>query len=197
MKKLDVDKLVLFDFDGTMIEGDSTRLAYECLYCNKLSFFMSYYLVHFRGLFFLIFTGKDNEIRESRRIFLATRFENIMKSDFLKKSSERLYASVYRQAANYAKKNYKLVIVSAGYSEIIRFVIGDDLEYDLIANSLFEKNPEMVNHENKVAQLNLKYKSAYFVEAAYGNTQGDVPMLRLARKAFVVSNNGRISDFID
>ena len=88
-----------------------------------------------------------------------------------------------------------LVIISAGYSEIIRLIIGDDIEYELIANSLFHKKPEVVNFENKVTRLNVKLKSTYFVKAAYGNTRGDIPMLQLAEKAYWVDENGRISDF--
>ena len=73
--------------------------------------------------------------------------------------------------------------------------MGEDLEYELIANSLFDKGPEIINFDNKVKRLNSKYPFGYSVKAAYGNTKGDIPMLELAEKAFWVNENGEISKF--
>lgn len=187
--------LALFDFDGTLIKGDSTKLAYRSLYRSKLSFVIGYYFVHIVGLLFLIFKGEDKQIRESRRIVLASRFDDIRNSEFLNQMKKRIFEQVYSHAVNHVNIGCDLIIVSAGYSEIIRLIIGEDLEYELIANSLFDSNPETINFENKVTKLNLKVKSTYFVKAAYGNTKGDIPMLRLAEKAFWVDKKGKIYKF--
>ena len=187
--------VVIFDFDGTLIKGDSTKFAYRSLYKSKLTFFIGYYLIHVFGLLVLAFTGKDNEIRESRRTVLASRFDDIRKSDFLKQAQKRLFEQVFARARNHVNNGCDLVIISAGYSEIIQLTMGEDLEYELIANSLFDKKPEVINYENKVTKLNLKVKTTYYVEAAYGNTKGDIPMLELAEKAFWVDKNGSISEF--
>lgn len=188
-------RLVLFDFDGTIIKGDSTKLAYRSLYSSKLSFVIGYYLIHIIGLLVLIFTGKDDRIRESRRIVLASRFDDIRKSEFLNQARKRIFEQVYSRAINHVNNDCSLVIISAGYYEIIQLIIGDDLKYEIIANSLFDKNLEIINYENKVTRLNLEFKSNYFVKAAYGNTKGDIPMLQLAEKAFWVDENGEISEF--
>ena len=187
--------LALFDFDGTLIKGDSIRLAYRSLYRSKLSFIIGYYLIHVVSLLVLIFTGKDDQLKESRRRVLAARFDDIKKSEFLYQAQMRMFEQVYGLARSHVNNDCSLIIVSAGYSEIIRLVIGDDLEYKIIANSLFEKRPEVINYENKVARLNLEIKSKYCVKVAYGNTKGDIPMLLLAEKSFWVDENGRISEF--
>ena len=188
-------RLVLFDFDGTIIKGDSTKLAYRSLYCSKLSFVIGYYLIHIIGLLVLILTGKDDRIRESRRIVLASKYYELKKSDFIKQAQRSKFDQVWRCAKSYVDNGYRLIIISAGYKEIISSIIGDDLEYELIANSLFDRKPEVINYENKVTRLTLEYKSNYLVKAAYGNTKGDIPMLELAEKAFWVDENGRISEF--
>ena len=190
-----MDKVVLFDFDGTLIKGDSTKLAYKSLYRSKFSFVFGYYFFNIIGLLVLIFTGKDDQIRESRRTVLARRFDDITRSEFLNQAKKIIFEEVYGRAINHVNNDCSLVIISAGYYEIIRLIMGDELKYELIANSLFDKKPEAINYENKVTRLNLEYKSNYLVKAAYGNTKGDIPMLELAEKAFWVDENGRISDF--
>lgn len=177
------------------MKGDSTKLAYRSLYCSKLSFVIGYYLIHIIGLLVLILTGKDDRIRESRRTVLASRFNDIRKSEFLNQARKRIFEQVYGRAINHVNNDCSLVIISAGYYEIIQLIIGDHLKYKIIANSLFDKNPEIINYENKVTRLNLEFKSNYFVKAAYGNTKGDIPMLQLAKKAFWVDENGEISEF--
>lgn len=190
-----MDKVVLFDFDGTLVKGDSTKHAYRSLFSSRLSFIMGYYVVHILGLLVLISSGKDCIIRESRRLVLASKYCELEKSDFIKQAQRSKFDQVWRCAKSYVDNGYRLIIVSAGYREIISFIIGDDLEYKLIANSLFDKKPEVINYENKVTRLNLEFKSNYLVKAAYGNTKGDIPMLQLAEKAFWVDENGEISEF--
>lgn len=189
-------QLVLFDFDGTLIKGDSTKLAYRTLYRSKLSFILSYYLRHLVSLLVLLLTAKEDSLRESRRVVLASKFDKINKLEFINQSQSRLFDSVLSEAKNYSDNGYILIINSAGYSEIIRLIMGENLDYQLIANSLFDKKPEAINFENKVVRLNLKVKSTYFVKAAYGNSEGDIPMLRVAEKAFWVDENGKISEFV-
>jgi phosphoserine phosphatase len=190
-------QLVLVDFDGTLIQGDSTKLAYRAAYSSTISFLISYYTSHVLGLILLIFTGKDDYLRESRRVVLVAKFDEIKRSNFIVEAQKRMFEQVYSRAISYVNNGYGLVIISAGYSEIIRLIIGDNLTYELIANSLFDKEPEVINYENKIKRLNLKVKSTYFIKAAYGNTKGDIPMLQLAEKAFWVDENGRISEFLD
>lgn len=188
-------RVVLFDFDGTLIKGDSTKLAYRSLYSSKLSFILGYYLIHIVGLIVLMFTGSENQLRESRRTFLASRFDDIIKSEFLNLAQKRVFKQVYSRAINHMNNDCSLIIISAGYSEIIRLIMGDDLEFRIIANSLFDRKPEVINYKNKVTRLNLEFNSNYFIKAAYGNTKGDIPMLELAEKAFWVDENGGISEF--
>ena len=187
--------ICLFDFDGTLIKGDLTKLAFKRLYPSKFSFVKGYYLTHLVGILILLFNGKDTRLRESRRLVLIARFDELADSEFIKQTQMRMFKQVYIQAKSYIEKGYGLVVISAGYSEIIRLILGNNLEYDLIANSIFEKDPEVINFENKVKRLNSKYELGYSVKVAYGNTKGDIPMLELAEKAFWVDENGKISNF--
>jgi phosphoserine phosphatase len=189
-------RLILFDFDGTLIKGDSTKLAYEALFRSRILFIINYYLVHALGLFLLFSLGKDNYLRESRRLFLVSKFDDIKITDFKKLAKKRIFAATSAQMNNYIREGYEVVIVSAGYKEIIELILEREVEYDIIANSIFEKDQEVVNYDNKVIRLNVQYNSEYTVKAAYGNTQGDKPMLELAEKAFWVDENGRIFNYI-
>jgi phosphoserine phosphatase len=107
---------------------------------------------------------------------------------------DQIFESVYHKALQYVQNDIEVVIVSAGYRELIRIVLGNDFQYQIIANSLHERNPKQVNYENKVLLVGKKYEG-YLVESAYGNTEGDIPMLQLAVRAFWVDENGRISEF--
>lgn len=75
--------------------------------------------------------------------------------------------------------------------------MGDDLQYEVIANSLFDNDSDVVNYEKKVKRLYSKFGNSFIVKAAYGNTKGDIHMLQLAEKAFWVDENGEILEFID
>lgn len=188
-------RLVLFDFDGTLIKGDSTKLAFKSLFRSKFSFLIGYYLSHIMGLMVLIITGKDNYLRESRRIVLASRLDDLKQSEFISQAQNSIFEQVHSKAINYMDSGNRILIISAGYSEIIQLILGNNLKYELIANSLFLKEPEVINFEKKVLRLKLKVKSNYHVRAAYGNTKGDIPMLKIADRAYWVNKNGEISEF--
>lgn len=188
-------KLALFDFDGTLMRGDSTKLAFKLLYKNLVTFYFVYYLKFSIGYFVYLFTNNFSYLREMRRMYLLKRYEILKSSIYPDIARNKLFKIVFNEFEGYIQKGYDVVIVSAGYSELIRLVIGEDLEYELVANSLFTTNPDVVNYDNKVTRLNQEFKSNYFVEVAYGNTKGDIPMLQLAKKAFWVDENGEISEF--
>lgn len=187
--------LVLFDFDGTLLGGDSTKLAYKILYKNEVTFYLVYYVKFFKGFIVYFLTGNYSYLKELRRTHLERRFEILKSSSFTKTARKNLFKIVYKELEGNIQKGNKVVIISAGYSELIRLIMGDELKYELIANSLFDKKSEAINYENKVTRLNLEYKSNYQVKAAYGNTKGDIPMLELAEKAFWVDEKGKISEF--
>lgn len=188
--------LALFDFDGTLLGGDSTKLAYKVLYKNEVIFYLVYYVSFFKGFIVYFLTGNYSYLKELRRTHLERRFEILKSSSFTRIARKKLFKKVYRELEGNIQNGNKVVIVSAGYRELIRLIMGDELKYELIANSLFDKKTEAINYENKVTRLNLEYKRIYQVKAAYGNTKGDIPMLELAEKAFWVDKNGRISEFM-
>lgn len=186
--------LALFDFDGTIIRGDSTKLAFKMLYKNQFAFVRGYYLKHSLGLLALIMTGDYTYLRELRRKDLVKSFEYLKASQFVQVAQDQVFESVYNKALQHIQNDIGVVIVSAGYKEIIRIVLGNDFQYEIIANSILERNPKQINYENKVLMVGKKYEG-YLVQSAYGNTKGDIPMLQLAEKAFWVDEHGEISEF--
>ena len=190
-----MNRLVLFDFDGTLIKGDSTKLVYEALYGSKFLFIFKYYFINAVGLLLLLVLGKDIYLRESRRQFLVSKFDDIKSTNFKMQAKKRMFSTTNALMNNYIRHGYVVVIVSAGYKEIIELILESGTGYDIIANSIFDKDQEVINYDTKVIRLNGQYKSGYSVKAAYGNTQGDIPMLELAEKAFWVDENGKISNF--
>lgn len=186
--------VALFDFDGTIIRGDSTKLAFKMLYKNKFAFICGYYLKNSLGLLVLILTGDYTYLRELRRKDLVKSFEHLKSSQFAQVARDQVFESVYHKALQYVQNDIEVVIVSAGYREIIRIVLGNNFQYQIIADSLHERNPKQINYENKVLMVGKKYEG-YLVKSAYGNTKGDIPMLLLAEKAFWVDDIGKISEF--
>lgn len=188
-------ELSLFDFDGTLVRGDSTRLAFRCIHNNKIRYLWAYYFRVLIRLFIARLTGNYDVVKETRRRYLVERLDVLKSSNFRRAAYNEIFSSVYNEVVELTQKGVKVVIVSAGYREIIALVLGNDFEYELIANSLFEVRPTEINFENKVTMVNARY-TGYFVKSAYGNSEGDIPMLHLAEKAFWVDGKGKISELI-
>lgn len=188
-------KAVIFDFDGTLIKGDSTKILFRIICKNRAHFFINYYLSNPIGLC-LAFLGNPNILRESRRKLLVQRCVNKSIKEVLGMSfSPPFFSKVKSQLDIYVEDSYLIYIISAGYKEIIQGMLGNSENVIVLANSLHDVNPNPINFCGKVKAIEAHKTDFHSVAYAYGNSRGDVPMLQLAEKAFWVDENGEISEF--
>jgi len=66
--------ICLFDFDGTLIKGDLTKLAFKRLYPSKFSFVKGYCLTHLVGVLFLAFSSERNILASDLAMFKHSSF---------------------------------------------------------------------------------------------------------------------------
>lgn len=189
-------RIALFDFDGTIIRGDSTRLLYKNLFKYRSCFFLNYYLRHLRPLIIRIVTGNHRWLKESRRKYLLKRVNLEHLGEFLVLLKKETFKIVFNRLVDLNSSGCEIIIVSAGYKEIIEAYLNSELDALVVARSIYDVEPSEINFEVKVEKVLKRVSSEDVIEEAYGNTKGDIPMLELAEKAFWVDENGKISEFV-
>ena len=172
-----------FDFDGTLIKGDSIRLFSRWVCNSKFEFYILYY--SYISLFNIFFN-----IKYQRAFF----FFNLMKkrNKNIQEFNDLLFENLFDDSLNLLKstKNKK-VIVSASFSEIIGNFCQEKLGVTLIANSFKEKEKD-VNYDQKVISLNEYFNEDFLIINAYGNSEGDYSLLKTAKNSFYRNQNGNI-----
>lgn len=186
---------VLVDFDGTLIEGDSTKIMFQLVSSGRVDFFYNYYFKHLKAGLTGCITGRFELLRESRRKILFKVKKKLLESDCLLNAKNKLFRNVISEIKQYEKSGAKVVVISAGYREIIEGLLSDEFKYDLLAVSIDERFAYLNNYTAKVKHFESYKVGKSRIIAAYGNTEGDIPMLQLAEKAFWVDENGGISEF--
>ena len=185
--------VVVFDFDGTLLRGDSTKLMFKLLTSNKGWFIYYYYLIHFIGLIVYLFSGNDLRLMESRRKYLRKNSHKIT-PQLSAKLKRNLFQNVESRMEYYLGKGDKCVIISAGFKEVINIILGNE-QIDVFASSIYEEIKVRLNFERKVDVINKFSLPEDESLIAFGNSAGDIPMLRIAKKAFWVDEHGEISEF--
>lgn len=176
--------LVLFDFDGTLIKTDSIKLYCQFQSDNKLMFYFYYYIVYrFISLF------NDKSVKAN----LILGFKKKNKSNFESFLTNFMFDDSIKLVES-AKQNGRIpIVISASFVEIIGEFVNEILNCQLIANTL-DKNID-VNGKEKLRQLRKFYPKAMISEA-YGNTEGDFPMMREAQVAYLRKSNGILEKWI-
>ena len=180
-------KVNLYDFDGTIYNGDSSIDFY--IFCLKRKFLIIKFLPKF--ILYLILNKLKLKTKEQlKEIFFAfvTCFDDIdglVKSfweDNLKKI--KLY---YME-----KRNENDIIISASPYFLLEYICKYLKVKDLIAsdvNKLTGKyEGKNCSGSEKVKKFTEKYKEVV-VENAYGNSKNDIPMLELANFGYMVKGN--------
>lgn len=185
--------VVVFDFDGTLLRGDSTKLIFKLLTSNKVWFIYYYYLIHFFGIMVYLYSGNDLRLMESRRKYLMRNSYKIT-PELSAKLKRYLFQNVVTRMEYYLDKGYKCVIISAGFKEIINIILRNK-QIDVFASSIYEELKVRLNFERKVDLINKFSLAEDESLIAFGNSAGDMPMLRIAKKAFWVDEHGEISEF--
>lgn len=186
---------VLVDFDGTIIKGDSTKLAFKYLATNKIHFYIIYYFRFISDILKAIVGNDYSSLKEARRSYLNCRKRELVTGEFSRLGKELLFDDVVLSLTNLIREGVTIVIISAGYKEIIEEIMDGVVSFICIAVSLQDACADDINFKRKVLKFKEIELRKSVVLAAFGNTKGDIPMLQLARKAYWVDKNGRISEF--
>lgn len=185
-------EIVLFDFDGTIIKGDSTKWFFKAVFNSKWNFYKAYYFKHLLYLFIFFVTKDYSKLKESRRVYIADWIEKYGWISF--DASNLFFQNVLDVFLDHSNSDKQVIIISAGYYEIIEKIMPVGARHKIIANSLFEASENDINFENKVCALNQFITEPYRVSFAYGNSSGDLPMLDLAENSFLIDKSGKINN---
>lgn len=192
-------KLVLLDFDGTLVEGDIFRdfiifrlLEYQFLI--RLLLAIPYFLGHKLKLmtndkakekiFTALFKGESSRHFRSRV------------EDFWYHHGTEINPAIVDVFSNYQKEKADFLIVSANFAPIISAFAGRNYGFDFLATELEEVDGKLSGRfaspncygDEKVRRLNIRVfdRSLYSEIHAYGDSRGDLPMLRWADKGYLL-----------
>jgi phosphoserine phosphatase len=182
--------IVIFDFDGTLIKGDSIILYCKWLSKNIIEFYFTY---HFRFRLLKMFNSKLDLKYERVKFYFKRQkkyglnineFNSILEDHLFKDSLALLKED---------QSNFEVYVVSASFSEIIESFCLEFLRVNLIANYI-EKYDTLsdINFKNKVASLKSNIKGNFNIVRGYGNSSGDFDFMNISDEAFLRLPNGKI-----
>lgn len=175
-----------YDFDGTIYKGDSGADFIKFM-CLKKPIFMIGHLIKSLNYVVKYKVKKINFKEMKEKLFsFVTSIDNLNEYtlEFAEKQKDNI------------KENYKKtrknddVIVSASLdfyliplcqSIGIKNVICT--KYDIEKGKILGEN---CKGEEKVTRINLMYGENAIIDEAYGDTKGDIPMMRRAKKGYVI-----------
>ena len=183
-------KICVFDFDGTLIKGDSIKLYCKWLSKNIIDFYFTY---HFRFRLSKIFNYKLDLKYERVKFYFKRQkkydlnineFNSILKEHLFEDSLELLKRD---------KSSLDVYVVSASFSEIIESFCVNFLKVNLITNNIENYNTLTdINSKHKVSALSTNIKGDYNIVRGYGNSSGDFDFMNISDKAFLRLSNGKI-----
>ena len=187
--------LYLLDFDGTLTSKDSSKYFFKILLGKK--FYYLYYLHNiFSILLYLLKLKNQFDLKKKRYKLLLnnTKYDKLCSVVY---ESDVLIDKIIRpEAREFFKKiknkNNKVIIVSAGLSIFLEKWANKN-SFDLLTNNVFvnkERKFEFVysydcNGYGKVKRINEYIDINSFEKIyAYGDSAGDLEMLKLADKSY-------------
>lgn len=180
----------VFDFDGTLIRGDSIKLYCKWLSKNIIDFYFTY---HFMFRLLKIFNSKLDLKYERIKFYLKRQKKyglNINEFNLILKDH------LFEDSLGLIKKdlsNYDVYIVSASFSEIIESFCLKFLKVNLISNNVKNYNTlNDINFKNKITSLNSYTNGNYNIVRGYGNSKGDFDFMKISEKAFLRLTNGEL-----
>ena len=177
-------RLYFFDFDGTIIEGDSLI---------KFSYFSLGIFQFFKYWVYVIFLIPFYSRKDLKQSFYSN-FKDFNLTEFnrlcLDFYSLKLKKSIKNSFKDFKKKTFgdsKVVIVSASISNYLKPWC-NEMGFDLISTELEVNDGKLTgrfstpncNGEEKVRRIKEKYNLSEYDEIhVFGNSKGDLPMLEL------------------
>jgi HAD superfamily hydrolase (TIGR01490 family) len=188
--------LVLFDFDGTITNKDSSKTFYKFLYNSSLHFIFNNYFFCFRLIILLkmnlisyvklkkkrllIHTSKidTNELISISEKFRTTQLQKI------------LIPAALDKIQWHKNQGHEIWIISASYDFILEKWAQEN-QLNLITNKTIYLNKKRllinndINFEEKLIQIKKAINlNEYFEIYAYGDSEGDNKMLEIATKRY-------------
>jgi len=183
-----IKNIIVYDFDGTLIKGDSIKLYCKWLSLNFFNFIWTY---HFRfrliKLFKLKYDLKHERVKYYQKKQLKKKlnineFNSILKDHLFEDSLGLIKNDL---------SNLEVYVVSASFSEIIESFCVEFLKANLITNNIEDYSTSNdINFKNKITALNSNIKGEYNIVRGYGNSSGDFDFMNISEKAFLRLPNG-------
>ena len=182
------NNIIVFDFDGTLIKGDSIKLYCKWLSKNIIDFYFTY---HLRFRFLKIFNSKF-DLKYERVKFYNLR--QIKLNQNINEFNSILKDHLFEDSLGLIKNdlsNLDVYVVSASFSEIIESFCLEFLKVNLITNNIENYNTlNDINFKNKIIALKSNVKGDYNIVRGYGNSSGDFDFMQISDQAFLRLPNG-------
>ena len=185
----------VYDFDGTIYHGDSTRDFVFYLIKNHPK------VIRYIPVFILAaIQYRLKFISKTKMKETLYRFLNSFENDEIKKivcnfwdgHRKNIYAWYYK------KKNSSDVIISASPRFLLE-PICRELNVNLICSEVNIENGDYIGlncfGEEKVSRLYKEYPDAKINEF-YSDSKSDMPLAKLAKKSYLVKRNGEIIEWL-
>ena len=185
----------VYDFDGTIYNGDSTRDFVFYLIKNQMK------VIRYIPAFILAaIQYRLKFISKTKMKETLYRFLNSFENDEIKKivcnfwdeHRKNIYAWYYK------KKNSSDVIISASPRFLLEPMCRE-LNVNLICSEVNIENGDYIGlncfGEEKVSRLYKEYPDAKINEF-YSDSKSDMPLARLAKKSYLVKRNGEIIEWL-
>lgn len=185
----------LYDFDNTIIKGDSSnRFFWYSLLRHPFIVFISIckaLLEVIKSLF-----GKSNFSKIKSSIFSYVKYINNL-DDFMDKYASKNLNRIKKFYLDNQKDND--VIISASFEFIVKPFCDKLGIKNLIATKYDIKTGKIIGNNCKGSEKVKRFYEIYSketdIEEAYSDSLSDIPMLELAKKAYIVKDN-RITDYL-
>ena len=185
----------VYDFDGTIYNGDSTRdfVFYLIKKYPKIIKYMPAFI--FAAVKYRFGIVSKTKMKENLYRFLNSfddgEIDKIV-NDFWANHKKNIFDWYYK------KKNSSDVIISASPRFLLEHICGE-LEVNLICSEVNKKNGDYIGlncwGDEKVSRFYKEYPNAVINEF-YSDSMSDIPLAKLAKKSYLVKRNGEIIEWL-
>ena len=197
------DRVVITDFDGTFVKGDSYMLSLV-FFGGWVHFIKNSHKLLFTVIeyYFNFITRNEAKRRTYQIIYTHMSTDNINRK--LKKFGSRLrvFPKVRKKIESLKKEGYRVVVVTAS-PDIYMDYLAEKYGFDDCICTLTEKTGDILTGKLKRKNCNYAEKVVRIKESgicqsggriiAFGNSKGDKEMLHLADEYYIVDKKGDLT----